>query len=290
MSTTFDNLVDDVLRTLQGYGLSQPRAAFLTVACNSTDLQITVGEATGFEQGVAEVGNETIFIESVDYGSNVLTVAPDGRGYYGTTAASHSVGDRVTMSPVWSRAAVADAVNDSILGVYPELFGIATTDFTYNPSINTYSLPTNADRVLRVSCDTIGPSQERVEIKRYYFDPAANKITLEAGPFPGRSVYVTYSTTLTEITFGDDFTASGLAETARLAVKYCACSTLVAFMDPARLPVDTAQADELDASRNQIGSASKISGQLYQRYLIELEKERKRLRAVTPTPINLRTR
>lgn len=288
--STFDNLVDDVLGTLRGYEVSQPRAAFLSDSIDADDLSVSVGDATDFEQGVAEIDNELVFIESVDYSSNVLTLAPDGRGYGGSTAASHLTNARITMAPTWPRTRVAAMVNDAILGTYPDLYGIATTSFTFNPSINTYSVPATADKVLRVSCDTIGPSNERLQIKRYYFDPGANTITLESGPFPGRDVYVTYSTTLSEITFGDNFTDSGLAETARLAIKYAACSHLVSFMDPARLPVNTAQADEFDPSRHAVGTATKISTQLYQRYLIELDKERQRLRAVTPSPISVRTR
>lgn len=288
--STFDALVDDVQRSLYGYGLSQPRAAFLTTAIDADDTQIVVGDAEGFEQGVAEIGNETVFIESVDYASKVLTIAPDGRGYYGTTAAAHAINARATMAPIWSRGQVASAVNDAILGTYPQLFGIASTTFTYNPAISTYAVPAAADAVLRVSADVIGPSNERPVLSRWSFDPIRNTITLEQAAQPGQTVYVSYSTTLTEITFGDDFTDSGLQETARLAIKYAACSSLIAFLDPARLPVDTAVADEYDPSRHAVGNATKISGQLYQRYLIELDNERKRLRAVTKTPVSVRTR
>ena len=295
--STFDNLVDDVVQTLYGYGLAQPRAAFLTVGIGTGDLSITVGDATGFEQGVAECGNETIFIESVDYGSNVLTVSPDGRGYGGSTAAAHGLGSRVTMAPVWSRQRVATAVNEAILGTYPTLFGIATTTFVYNPVVSTYQLPTGAERILRVTTDTIGPSAEQLTINRYSFNSTANgvfttgnSITLEQSGSPGRNVNVTYTTAPIEITWGSAFTASGLAETAKLAVKYGACSNLISFMDSARLPVDTAQADEYDPSRAGIGTASKASAQLYQRYQLELETERKRLRAATPATISVRTR
>ena len=41
---------------------------------------------------------------------------------------------------------------------------------------------------------------------------------------------------------------------------------------------------------NGIGTASKASAQRYQRYQLELETERKRLRAATPATISVRTR
>lgn len=298
MSTLFDDLVNDVSQTLYGYGLAQPRAAWLTASIDDAETVISVGDASGFSQGVAEVDNEMLFIASVDYGSNVLTVAPDGRGYYATSADVHSSGTRITMAPTWSRARIATAVNETILGTYPTLFGVGSTSFTYNPSITTYQLPAEANRILKVTTDTIGPSKEQMELNRWSFNSVApvsefatgNTITLEQAPFPGRTVTVTYERDLSEITFGDFFTDCGLAETAKLAVKYGACSNLVAFMDSARLPVDTAEADEIDASRNGIGTAMRASTQLYQRYQIELEAERRRLRKSTPVPITMRTR
>lgn len=298
MSSTFDNLVDDVLQTLHGYGLAQPRAAFLTAPVLAGDLTFTVRDATGFEQGVAEIGNEIVFIESVDYGSSILTISPDGRGYYGTTAAGYSSDTRLTMAPIWPRAKVAAAINEAILGTYPTLFGVGTTSFTYSPVVNTYGLPVDAEKVLKVTAETIGPSQEQMVLNRYSFNSVApvgdfvtgTSITLEQGAFPGRLVTVTYAKQPTEITFGNAFTLSGLAESAKRCIKYGVCSALISYMDSARLPVDTAQADEYDPSRAGVGTASRISAQLYQRYLVELETERKRLRAATPIPINLRTR
>lgn len=295
--STFDDLVNDVLQTLHGYGLAQPRAAFLSAGISASDLSISVGDATDFEQGVAEIDNETIFIDSVDYNGNVITVAPDGRGYYGSTAATHAQDARITMAPIWSKRRVATAINEAIIGSYPNLFGVATTSFSYNPSVTTYELPAVAEGVLKVTADTIGPSKEQLTIQRYSFNSAAsgdfatgNSITLEKGAFPGRNINVTYSKQLTEITFGDVFTLSGLGETAKLAIKYAACSNLISFMDSSRLPVNTAQADEYDPSRNGVGTASRISTQLYQRYLIELDTERKRLRAAYPATISVRTR
>ena len=295
--TTLDQLVLDISETLYGYGLAQPRAAFLTSGIIAGDTQIPVDNATGFEQGVVEVDNETIFIKSVDYANNILTVSGDGRGYYGTTAASHSTNARVTMAPTWSRRRIMTAINEAILGTYPTLYATTTTSFTWTPAVTTYGLPSPAEKILRVTTDTIGPSREQLEINRYRFNSVAsgafatgNSITIEKGGFPGQNVYVTYATAPITITWGDQFTVSGLAETAKLAIKYAACSNLLAFLDSSRLPVDTAQADELDPSRNGIGNAMRLSTQMYQRYQVELETERKRLRAATPATISVRTR
>lgn len=294
--STFDNLVDDVLQTLYGYGLAQPRATFLSSGIDADDTAISVVDASDFEQGVAEIGNETIFIESVDIDNNILTVSPDGRGYYGTTAATHAANVRVTMAPVWPRAKVAEAINETIVGTYPDLYATLTTSFAYNPAINTYSLPAATEKIVKVTTDTIGPSREQLTVNRYSFNVDATgsnfatgrSITLEKGAFPGQNVNVTYVTAPVEITFGDAFTACGLAETAKRCVKYGACSSLLLYMDPARLPVATAQADEYDPSRAAVGTATRLSTSLYQRYALELENEKRRLK--NPPSISVRTR
>lgn len=298
MALTFDQLVNDVLQELYGSGLAQPRATFLTAGVDANDVTFPVTDASAFSQGVAEIGNELVFIETRDADAATLSISPDGRGYYGTTAAAHDSGTRIEFAPTWSRQKVASAINEAIINVYPTLFGVASTSFTYNPSINTYSVPAEAEQVLRVTFDTIGPSREQSRITRYSFNSVTptgefatgNAITLEEAGFPGRDVTVTYAKAPSEITFGDDFSDSGLRDSAKLAIKYAACASLTAYADAARIPVGTAQADEYDPSKSGLGQASRISAQLYQRYLIELENERKRLRATTPIPLNKRTR
>lgn len=296
--TTFDELVTDVAQTLYGYGITQPRAGFLTQDALDTDTNFNLGDASNFEQGIAEVGNEIVFIDSVDDASNVLSISPDGRGYAGTLAEDHFEGERVTMAPTWTRRRIAIAVNETIVGTYPNLYGVFTYQFTYNPSITTYEIPSNCDRIIKVTADTIGPSREQLAINRYSFNSAAissnfesgNSLTLEKGAFPGRNITVVYRAAPSEIDFGDEFTDCGLAETAKLCVKYGACANLLSFMDSSRIPVASAVADEYDPSRSGVGSAAKTSTQLFQHYLLELENERKRLREIAPVPITVRTR
>ena len=298
MTTSTDQFVSDILQRLHGFGLAQDRAAFLTADVAAGDLTFAVSDATGFDQGIAEVGDELVFIETVDTTSNTLTVSPDGRGYYGTTATTHATGSRVTMAPTWSRQRVLSALNDAIIGTYPTLFGVAKTSFTWTPNVSTYQLPADAERVLSVTTDTIGPSKEQLRIDRWSFNAEAptsvfangRSITLERGGFPGRDVTVVYRKQPTEIASGGQFTDSGLAETARTAVRYAAMSLLTADMDVSRLPVDTATADEFDPSKNGPGSAARISAQMYQRYQVELEQERRRLRMTVPMSVNVRTR
>ena len=295
-ATTFDMLSDDVLLTLQGFGLSQPRATTLSIAITATDVVLTVNDVAGFEQGIAEIEDEVVFVTSVDRSGSTLTVA---RGQYGTTAVAHAVNTTVTMAPVWTRKRIKAAINEAIVGVYPTLWGTASTTFTFNPVVTTYALPSEAEKIISVHTDTIGPTKEWLRINRYSENlnaapgdfTSGKSITLEKGGFPGRSILVVYRKAPSELVNGPDlFTATGLRETAKTCVKYAACSILTAFMDAARLPVDTAQADAYDPSKDPIGNATKISAQLYSRYQIELAQEQRRLLQTTPATLSLRTR
>lgn len=296
MTTTLDSLTDDVLLTLQGFGLSQPRAAALTQPASDTDTILTVASVDGFEQGIAEIGDEIIFVSSVDRDGSTLTVT---RAQYGTTASAYADGATVTMAPVWTRKRIQAALNEAVVGVYPDLWATGTTSFLFNPAVTTYSLPAEAEKVISVHTETIGPSNELLAIHRYSENlvaPASDfstgkSITLEKGGFPGRNIVVVYRRAPSELVNGSDpLTTSGLRETAKAAIKYAACSTLTAFMDAARLPVDTAQADAYDPSRDPIGNATKISAQLYSRYQLELAQEKRRLLQTNPATISVRTR
>ena len=296
--TTFRELQDEVLHTLQGYGLDQPRTAWLTATRSSSALTVPVDSTTSLAAGIAEIESEQVYIQSVDHNANTVTIAPDGRGWYGTTAAEHVANTRVTFSPTWPRQRVKSAINDTIVGTYPTLFGVAQTQFTYNPSVTTYSIPAEAERVLSVTADVNGPSLEQQNVRHYQFNSTSptddwattNSLTLHEAVTPGRTVTVTYQKAPSALaTDAAQLTTSGLRETAKLAIVYGTVSQLVSHMDTARLAVDTAQGDEYD-ERNQVGQASRISGQLYLRYQSELEAERRRLRATTPVAISVRKR
>lgn len=296
--TTFLGIQNEVIQTLHGYGLDQPRAAFLSGSITSSATSFTVTDASSVEQGLAEIEGELVYIESVDRTTDTVTLSPDGRGYYGTTAATHAANTRMTIAPTWPRNRVKQAINDVIASVYPSVFGVAQTQFDFSPAVSTYSLPAEAEAVLSVTADLNGPSQEQQQIRHYAFSAKAptddfatgRSISLHESVTPGRTVTVTYKKQPSALSADSDLlTASGLRTTARLMIVYGACSQLLAFMDASRLPVSTAEASGY-AENNQVGQASRISGQLYLRFQAELEAERARLRETTPPIVRMRKR
>lgn len=297
--TTFLELQDEILLALHGFGLAQPRATFLTAQASASDLTFSVRSGADLEMGLAEIGGELVFIESVDRSTNTVTISPDGRGYYGTTAAIHPVDSRLTFSPTWPRNRVKAAINDTILGLWPDIWGVAQTQFTYTPAVTTYELPAVAEGVLGVTADTLGPSEQQQVIKRYSFDSSAptddwattNTITLGEAPYPGSTVTVTYRKQPSVLVNDADvlLTVSGLRESCRQLLILGAISQLLTSMDASRLAVDSSTADEVD-ERNQPGTAARLANQFQIRFELEVAKEQRRIRATTPATINVRYR
>lgn len=278
---------------LHGYGLAQPRTTFLVSPISETDLTATVRNASDIDMGLAEIDAELVFIESVDRASNTITFSPDGRGFYGSTPATHDANARLTFAPTWPRQRVKAAINDTILSVWPNLFGVAQTQFLFTPAVSTYEMPAEAEGILSVTADTFGPSREQQVISRYRFDSTApsdewttgKALTLLEAASPGAGVTVTYTKEPSILTAdADTIASSGLRESARQLLMLGACAQLLSMMDVSRLTVDTAPADELD-NRNQVGTAARLANQFQLRFEMEVEKERQRLRESTPAKI-----
>lgn len=287
--STFDELVHEVRATLQGFNLTREQVTFLDGAINASVTSIVVDDASLVRPGIIEIGSECIDVQSIDTGSDVLTVSPDGRGFDLTTAAAHADGARVTVHPAYPTWRIQRAINNTIVGVWPTLFGVGTTSFTYTPATQTYSMPADAEGVLKVSATVVGPSPDQPEIYSYKFNSAAptaefatgNCITLHEAPDPGQTVTVAYRKAPSELSSGDSLTDSGLSETARRCIVYGAVAELLSYVDAVRVLTETAVAKEM-GSDIRVGSATQLSAQLTARYQMELLKEQDRLRTAYP--------
>lgn len=294
MPTTFGNLIDEVFLTLEGWGLSQGRAAFITTGggINSSVTTFAVGDASNLSEGIAEIDDELIYIQSIS--GTTVTIAPDGRGFRGTTAATHALNARVTMNPVLPRAVVKQKINDTIAGVYPALRGKATTTFTFLGAQASYQLPADTDAVLEVKYDSSGPSGFWPNVYGYRFDPNANttdfpngkSITLLGGVEQGRTVQVVYLKKPSALSATSDLlTASGLADTARSLIVAGTIWRLSSYVAAARLRVDTAVTDMMD-EQSPIRDANQVSAYLRAQYEMELREEQKRQALSQPPTIS----
>jgi len=276
--TTFNELVEEVLINLEGFTLRQDRTTYLTAGINSTDLSIALANGENIGKGVIEVDEELIHLDSVDRTDRSAVISPFGRGYRGTTAASHDTNSKVTFAPSFPKLSVKRAINDTIKAVYPNIYGVDRTTFTFNSAQTTYSIPAAAESVLSITWQIVGPTGEWMPIRSWRHDPNANTgeyatgntVSIYEGLTPGRTVQVVYSKEPTELSSGSDVftTVTGLPASTRDVIVYGAAYRMVSFIDPGRLNFVAPEADQNDSTR-QFGSGTNTA-----RYLLALYQQR----------------
>jgi len=294
--TTFNDMVDEVLLNLAGYTMRQDRLTYLTSAMTSTTgLSIPIASVDNVARGLVEIDEELLFVDSVNRPASTLVIAPFGRGYQGTTGATHALNAKVTIAPTFPRIAVKKAINDTVKAVYPQLWGIGTTTFSYSPAQSTYALPSNAEGIIAISYSTIGPTKEWLPIRGWRHDPMANTgsftsgntITLYSGVEPGRTVQVTYSKEATAMANNADVftTVTGLPLSTKDVIIYGAAYRLISFIDPSRLTFTSAEADEADRTK-PIGSGSNAARFIFSLYQQRLQEEAGRLKGKYPVRLH----
>ena len=303
MTTTFSNMVDEVLINLSGYTFQQDRSTYLTTAVttltspSSSPLVLSLGSTDNVGKGIVEVDDELMWVNSFDRVANTATIAPYGRGYLGTTAATHAVDTKVTVSPIFPRYTVKRAINDTIKAVGSGLFSIKQTTFTYNAAVTTYEFQDlEIENILTMMWQDIGPSKEWIRVRRWDFDPFAdvdtwgsNSQTVTIGDYitSGRTVKVMYTTRPNELENNSDVfeTVTGLPSSSRDVIVLGAAYRLLAYLDPARASQISPQADEIDAKRT-FGSANSAARQLFALYQQRLNEEIKAQQGQYPTRVH----
>lgn len=272
---SFSDLVDETLIALSGYTQRQDQSTYLTAAMTDTQLTMTVADAATLSKGLVEVGDELMWVESFDRTTNVATIAPYGRGFRSTQKAPHSIGDRVTISPSFPKDVIRKQINNAVTGVFPDLFGVFYTTFSFISSQNTYELPSEADEILQVMWQTTGPTQEWLPVRQYSMNKNAyvgtfntgKTISVYDGIVPGRTVHVVYSRQPQEMYLSsDDFEdVTYLPAYAKEPVVLGAAYRVAGYLDVSRLPGQTAEVDQIDQA-SPIGSGGTVTRALFQLY------------------------
>jgi hypothetical protein len=290
-------MIDEVLVNLAGYTFQQDRSTYLTTAVSTTTstsaspLILSLGSTDSVGKGILEIDEELMWVDSFDRVANTATVSPYGRGYLGTTAATHTADAKVTISPTFPRFSVKRAINDTIRSLGANIFSVKSTNFTFNAAVSTYAFANkNIKNILNVSWQEIGPSKEWRPIRRWDLDTVANPeafgyvsgtdqvqtITLGEAPISGRTVKVIYATDPEPFTSNSQVytTITGLPESTRDVVILGAAYRLLSFLDPARAAQVSPQADETDSKR-PYGASQTATKQLYALYTQRLNEETK---------------
>ena len=297
MTTTLTNMMDEVQVNLAGYTFQQDRTTYISSAVSTTTsssaspLILSLGSTESLGKGIVEIDEELLWVDSYDRVANTATVAPYGRGYLGTTAATHVADSKVTIAPTFPRFNIKRAINDTIRSIGSSIFAMKTTTFTFNAAVSTYAFANlNIKNILTIHWQDIGPSKEWRPIRKYDFDAVANPeafgytsgtdqvqtITLGEAPISGRTVKVVYATDPVAFTTNaqDYVTQTGLPESTRDVVILGAAYRLLSFLDPARAAQVSPQADETDSKR-PYGASQTATKQLYALYSQRLAEEAK---------------
>jgi len=276
---TLNEMVDEVRSSLACYTLRQDRITYLTSAINTTATAISIGSSANLAKGIIEIDDELIWIDNFNQSSSVLNAAPGfGRGYQGTAPAPHSQYAQITLTPTFPRVMIKKAINDVINSLYPKLWAVASTTFTFNASQTTYALPDDLESILYMSWQTTGSSLEWLPINRWRADPMANlaafnttnTVNIYENIQPGRTVQVYYTTTPNTLDNNSDDYAdvTGLPASSVEVVILGACYKLLSYVDAGRINLSSAEADLNDTKiPSTAGAASS-------RYIFALYQQR----------------
>jgi hypothetical protein len=279
--STLNEMVSEIRSNLQGYTLRQDRISYVAnpAGLTTTSTQITIGSSSNLAKGIIEVDDELIWIDSFDKANSVLNVIPGfGRGYQGTTPSPHAQYAQITLAPTFPRVSIKKAINDTINGLFPNLWAVSSYTFTFNASVTTYALPDDVESILYLSWQTTGSSQEWLPINRWRADGMANAATFNTNNTvsiydniqPGRTVQVWYTSVPNTLDANtDDFAdVTGLPQSCQDVVTLGAAYKLLSFLDPGRINLSSAEADNADS---KIPSTAGVASS---RYIFALYQQR----------------
>lgn len=293
MAYSYKELIEEILSNVRGFTAAPDQLTSLKLALTASELTLTPDDATVLSAGTVEIGDELLWVKSVDSTAGTATVLPQGRGWAGTTAAAHSVGDTVVVAPTLPRSRVKRAINDAITSLWPTLFAVTTTTFTYSDQQKAaWSIPADAEMILDVRYKDNLDNWQRVrqwEVEHSmptadFTNGKALRITQQF--LINQTVQVVYGKRPTALSAEtDQFTASGLTEGVKDLVVLAVLARLLPMLDVARLSVSHAPADELDQPR-PLGSAISIADKFRAQYEKRLELEQRTLQLLYPARVH----
>lgn len=287
--STLNDLISSIHSSLHSFSGTQEQLTYLTAGCDASETTLAVASSDTVHRGMAEIDDELVYVDSSADGTLVLP--PFGRGFRGSTAATHAANAMVTYDPAFPRVEIRRAIDQCVQGLFPMLYQIKTTTFTFDATQVSFELPTDCEGVLAVKEQLVNPTNHWNPLGRWSFDADSaltngKALALYDNPRPGATIQVVYRAGFGTFASSSDTLASvGLPESYADLILYCVTSRLIRFLDPARLQVGAVE----NLSRStvvQAGDASKIATQLYAMYQQRLSEERTRLLELDPPSIH----
>lgn len=194
------DLISEASAQLHGWGTTADRITPLTANIAAGDLSFqvdfTFGQAVGITPGVIEIDSEMLYVTAVDAATGTCTVANGfGRGYRGTSAASHVAGAMVVSRPKFPRVWLFKQINEIVEAVYPQLFAVGTFTGTVAYPSNRYNLGSTRGTPQRIiDAEWQDPIGNWHKCTSYSLDAWDGTFLLGEGPMIGRPLRVLYAT------------------------------------------------------------------------------------------------
>jgi hypothetical protein len=205
MAASISDLIDRTIALLN-QGLSNQAkmgtvsAATIDGSGNFTTLKVTPVDGVSSHSGPAlfDIAGRLVFASSYDSNTEVAVVPSWGNGVDGSpgfTTGTLAVGTKVIIDPLWSRWNTGVVLMDSITSLYPRLFQVKKTTLTSTTVAERYSLPTDAEELLKVQVEGYGPSFPRRIIKHATIDTVTGgvpELSIRPIGLSGRPIHVWY--------------------------------------------------------------------------------------------------
>lgn len=292
MSTTIGDLVDRVFLEWLAVPDDQVSQSNLANALDASSTTFVIADVLTPEEE-ALIGAGTVLeidqelLRTTDYNDTTRTVTAF-RGVLGTTAATHAQYAPVLVAPSFSRKSVFDALGDSIMELYPDLWGVSTTDVMASKLVDFSD--TQAVAVLNARFDR---GDRWVEVPVEFVSDWPDSSTGTALLFPdsdvwGTTVFVTYRYKFTRPTSEATTMASLGLDTGweRLII----VSTAAAVLAGQEIEQTTMEflTSALERSGMPFGEITNVATQLVRYRLLLLQQAKRALTARYRTPVHVR--
>ena len=281
---------------------------------------LSIEEEDALDKGtVIEINQELMICTDLNAVTNTITVK---RGAKGTTAAAHTAGDIIKISPPFPRKNVFDAVCDQIKNLFPTLFAVDTQSMTASTGytlLGSYSSPGTHNYVVSIlgaisqytdfatGSDSTGTvfqpvTTSLVELPNpfTYTDDTGTERTMTYSTGPsvvhavqfsgiasGHTAYVTFKKKFIEPTAESDTLATiGLEDE---YVPIIMAGVTAQMMSGRDIPTATADyiSEQLAVSTYPVGSSNSIRNSLLQYQQLLINQARKYLRAKYPEAVSV---
>lgn len=293
MPASIGDLVDRTIALLNQGLSNQAKMGTVTSAVIDgsglfTELKVEPIDGVSSHSGPAlfDVAGRLVFCSAYDSNTTLASVPAWGNGVDGSpgfATGELAVGTKVVIDPLWSRWNTSIAVMDSISSLYPRLFSVKKTVLTSSTVAERYTLPVDAEELLKLQLEGYGPTNPRRPIKHATIDTTtggAPELSIRPIGLSGRPIHVWYKAKpvlpTSPLDSAWDWADSGLPDSAEGLPILRAAMTMI--MAPELAKQQTFSAPQTDNARFiQMGAANAASRRLEELFEKRMNEEMQKL-------------